>query len=200
MLNFDFNSLCFTIIQLLQYDFLLPNFVEKNNNMDNKNRQNASDIDRLIQFISNHTSPLGIHGMTHSKNVERNGLLLANYYQDANKSVIRAFAYLHDFCRVSDGNDPHHGLRAATFIDQIRDSILCKLSDVEIADLKLACRLHTDIHSSGSITIDVCLDADRLDLIRCGIILDPEKMATSKGAFFAMNINLLKTLRDGIFL
>ena len=38
---------------------------------------------------------------------------------------------------------------------------------------------------SGNATIDVCFDADRLDLGRVGIFPEPEKMATKQGAYFA---------------
>ena len=37
----------------------------------------------------------------------------------------------------------------------------------------------------GNATIDVCFDADRLDLGRVGILPEPEKMATKQGAYFA---------------
>lgn len=158
------------------------------------------DIDKLVNYVIHRAPQFGIHGLQHSKNVELNGLLLANHYTTVNKSVVRAFAYLHDCCRMCDGHDPQHGKRAAMVIDKIRNSILGELSDVEISKLKLACSLHTEIHSSGLIDVDVCVDADRLDLVRCGIMPDPERMATKKGAFYAMNMNLLKTLRNEILL
>ena len=56
-----------------------------------------------------------------------------------------------------------------------------------------ACKFHTTEHRSGDTSIDTCYDADRLDLGRVGIALDPKKMATSFGATIAS-----KSLEAGI--
>ena len=72
--------------------------------------------------------------------------------------------------------------RASAFIDTIRDTKLRDLSDEQIAKLKRACELHTIEHRTGDITIDTCFDADRMDLLRVGIIPDPIRMATKRGA------------------
>ena len=44
---------------------------------------------------------------------------------------------------------------------------------------------------SGNPTIDVCFDADRLDLGRVGIVPNPKRMATEQGAYYAANIYLI---------
>ena len=44
-----------------------------------------------------------------------------------------------------------------------------------------ACRMHTHERATDDATINTCYDADRLDLGRVGIPLDPEKMATTSG-------------------
>ena len=48
---------------------------------------------------------------------------------------------------------------------------------------------------SGNATIDVCFDADRLDLGRVGIVPNPKRMATEQGAYYAANIYLIDELR-----
>ncbi|MBR1788152.1 MAG: hypothetical protein IJ762_03025 [Bacteroidaceae bacterium] len=40
-------------------------------------------------------------------------------------------------------------------------------------------------HRTGNITVDICFDADRLDLTRVGITPNPRRMATSLGARLA---------------
>ena len=43
-------------------------------------------------------------------------------------------------------------------------------------------------HRTGNPTVDACFDADRLDLMRVGIIPDSKRMATERGAFYAANM------------
>lgn len=146
------------------------------------------NIDNLKKFVASRIRPSEIHGMSHLERVERNGRKIAACYPEANLNIIVAFAYLHDACRESDNHDPGHGPRAALLVDQIRHSILTTLSDEEIGELKTACRLHTSTHRTGNLNVDICFDADRLDLGRVGIMPDPEKMATQAGAQLAANL------------
>lgn len=96
--------------------------------------------------------------------------------------VILAFAYLHDSERKDNAEDIEHGKRASELIDRIRETELRALSDVQIAKLKQACELHTIEHRTGDLTIDICFDADRMDLLRVGIVPRAERMATKRGA------------------
>ena len=48
-----------------------------------------------------------------------------------------------------------------------------------------ACFYHTKERQSDDATINTCYDADRLDLGRVGMYLNPEKMATAPGAKIA---------------
>lgn len=57
-------------------------------------------------------------------------------------------------------------------------------SDEEIEMLCDACKLHTTTLRTGSVTIDTCFDADRLDIGRVGLCPDPLKMATDGGRYF----------------
>ena len=129
---------------------------------------------------------LKVYGLDHFERVAQNGEKL--YIPGANPYVIAAFAYLHDVERNDSKSDPGHGERTAKLIDRIRPICLADFSDVEIQLLKDACRLHETTRQTGNRTIDICLDADRLDLPRFGIYPDPQTMATEKGALFAAEL------------
>ncbi len=128
------------------------------------------------------------HGISHWERVEKNGLLLAT--EDVNTTVVRLFAYLHDKWRIDNWEDMEHGARAAANLLSLRHTLLSGISDDEFELLYKACALHTVCHKTGNITIDTCFDADRLDLTRVGIIPDPNRMATERGAYYAMNMHL----------
>jgi uncharacterized protein len=120
------------------------------------------------------------HGVEHWDKVARFGGML--YQEGADMDVILAFAYLHDSERKDNAEDIEHGKRASMLIDRVRETELKALSDEQIAKLKRACELHTTEHRTGDITIDTCFDADRMDLLRVGIMPLPERMATKRGA------------------
>lgn len=120
------------------------------------------------------------HGVEHWDRVAKFGEML--FTEGADRDVIMAFAYLHDSERKDNGEDLNHGKRASIFIDTIRDSKLFFLNDSQIAKLKRACELHTIEHRTGDMTIDICFDADRMDLLRVGIKPLPDRMATKQGA------------------
>lgn len=140
-------------------------------------------IQRVRDYVQKYSCVGGFHGIEHWDRVYRNGQLLAA--SDVNSLVVGLFAYLHDSCRDSDDDDLQHGSRAAAFVDEVREELLWDVCDEEIALLKEACRFHTTSQRTGNPTIDVCFDADRLDLGRVGIIPDPDKMATDRGKTLA---------------
>ena len=125
------------------------------------------------------------HGVDHWDRVAKFGRML--YQEGADMDVILAFAYLHDAERMNNGRDINHGQRASELIDTIRHTQLEALSDEQIAKLKRACELHTIQHRTGDLTIDICFDADRMDLPRVGITPSPQRMATKKGAELVAN-------------
>ncbi len=140
---------------------------------------NLSNGKRLEDFARNHfNSALGDeHGPKHWKNVERFGeWLWMNYNADID--VIQAFAFLHDIERQNNLDDFGHGPRAALLVDHIRDTVLWHLGPRQIRLLKKACRFHTLTIKTSSITVNACFDADRLDLPRYGIEIDPKRLAT----------------------
>jgi uncharacterized protein len=129
-----------------------------------------------------------VHGIAHGIRVERNGNMICQMLGIDNR-VIRPFAYLHDFCRVNDGTDPEHGLRASNHIETHYEFVKFHfgLSDVEMKLLKYACEHHTSMLKSDFEIVNACFDADRLDLKRTGTVLDPNYMATGIGALFAVS-------------
>lgn len=123
-----------------------------------------------------------IHGLRHWKHVEQYGLSMAEQDSRINKTVVRLFACFHDCKRISDGRDLQHGPRAAAFLDEIRENILSWLSDEEFRQLREAVQQHTFQNvSTGDVTIDTCIDADRLDLGRIGMTPDPARMLSILG-------------------
>jgi len=119
----------------------------------------------------------GVHGAAHWSRVRQNGLLLARRCAGVNVRVVELFAFLHDSCRHDDGYDPMHGARAAESIDALVDE-LPALSAEERALLAHACTHHSDGLLDAEPTVQVCWDADRLDLGRVGYMPDPERLCT----------------------
>jgi uncharacterized protein len=136
-------------------------------------------VHQTREYVLTHVKVGGVHGIDHWDRVYENGQELVT--PKVKPLVVGLFAYLHDSCRVNDGEDVGHGPRAAEFISTLRDNLLKDVSDGDIQLLRTACRLHTGTVSTGNPTIDACFDADRLDLWRVGVIPDPTRMATEKG-------------------
>ena len=143
---------------------------------------NEDGIEKLRAFTSARwPNELGqSHGVEHWDRVAKFGQML--YVKGADMNVIQAFAYLHDSERIDNDDDFDHGPRAAKLVDMIRHSHLSFLNDEQIAKLKRACQLHTVELRTGDMTIDICFDADRMDLLRVGITPLPDRMATQQGA------------------
>ncbi len=154
------------------------------------------DLPEVREFALNGWELGETHGLPHWQRVERNGILLSmqdgRIREDIDIQVVRYFAYLHDKCRRNNGPDWEHGSRAADLIPTIRTTILRELTNEEVGLLEKACRYHTTERRMGNPTIDVCFDADRLDLGRVGVRPNPKLMATEQGAYFAANIHLLE--------
>jgi uncharacterized protein len=147
-----------------------------------KSRNKRLEIEKLRRFsASRWPEDLGTtHGVEHWDRVAFFGMML--YQEGADSDVIQAFAYLHDSERMNNEDDINHGKRASELIDLIRRTELRGMSNEQIAKLKRACELHTIERKTGDLTIDICFDADRMDLLRVGIMPKPERMATQRGA------------------
>lgn len=125
-----------------------------------------------------------LHGLRHWMQVESNGLLLASE-TGADTTVVRLFALFHDSKRADDGFDMDHGPRGAEFAKTCFEEHRFDITQEQFDKLYHACKFHTTEPRSGDATIDTCYDADRLDLGRVGIKLDPTKMATIFGTRIA---------------
>ena len=128
--------------------------------------------DEILKLLKEHALLFNsdIHGITHWKSVERNGLYLTKF-TDADPRVVSLFAYFHDCMREHDGYDVKHGLWGAKFAKHNRE--LLNISDSQIDQLYRACAGHTGGRKPSDVTIATCWDADRLDIGRVGIDVNP---------------------------
>jgi uncharacterized protein len=118
----------------------------------------------------------GIHGVRHWARVREIGLLLATL-NGAKVEVVELFAFLHDSRRRNEGSDPHHGVRASNFANELRGSLI-NLSDHDFELLSYACVRHSEGFTEADVTVQTCWDADRLDLGRAGIKPNPLYLCT----------------------
>ena len=121
--------------------------------------------------------PDSVHGPSHWKRVERNGLFIAERNGGV-VDVVRLFAWFHDSRRENDDDDEGHGQRGADFAASLR-GVMFDLPDAQFDLLIHACARHADGQLSDNPTIGACWDADRLDLGRVGIVPSAEFMSTS---------------------
>jgi uncharacterized protein len=139
-----------------------------------------AEIQRIWSLAIDHVNDgafrSAIHGPEHWTRVERNGLFLCEHVPEADPFVVRLFAACHDAARQNDGVDAEHGPRAAELVRQWRP----RLDAEQLERLIDAVFLHTTIRDprDRSPTLRVCLDADRLDIARAGLVPDPRYMAT----------------------
>lgn len=126
--------------------------------------------------------PRSDHGPDHWEKVERNTLILSKGMDEKEILTCRLFAILHDCKREDEFDDPEHGYRAARFVSKalekpIRDSIGAD----NYKRLLEALRHHNEASISDDPVIGCCWDADRLDLLRVGIIPDKNLLSTKQG-------------------
>ncbi len=127
-----------------------------------------------------------VHGLDHWRQVAFNGELLARE-TGADPTVVRLFAIFHDSRRMNECTDPEHGLRGGELARAWR-GIRYNLDDRRFELLVRACEVHTSAQSpTGDITVDTCVDADRLDLARVGIMPDPDRMLTEPARVLALH-------------
>ena len=118
----------------------------------------------------------GFHGFDHWMRVLHNGRLLADA-EGANLKVVELFSLLHDTQRLNEDEDTSHGQRAAQYAQKLR-GVWFNLTDGEMDLLTEALTYHSDGYTEGDTTVQVCWDADRLDLGRVGIRPDPNRLCT----------------------
>ncbi len=122
--------------------------------------------------------PFGRHGLGHWARVLENGERLAGI-TGARRDVVRLFAVFHDACRCNEGVDHGHGGRGAALARHLRGEGFT-IDDAGMAQLERACALHTKRQTDRDITVATCFDADRLDLPRVHITVDPRRLATKQ--------------------
>lgn len=119
----------------------------------------------------------GIHGAAHWARVRYHGVWLARQL-GADVRIPSLFAVLHDSQRQNEGHDPEHGPRAAEYAAWLRKRGLFELDDTALALLQAACMGHSDGHTRADVSVQVCWDADRLDLGRAGTYPDSRRLCT----------------------
>lgn len=139
--------------------------------------------------LAKHNS--AIHGVAHWTRVHRYGLLLAESLQlsDDEKMAVALFAWTHDLARTDDGGGNQHAIDGAKYVEVITQKIFDNFPDHILDIVRSAIRYHSDgmcaeeaLHefpmekystfSRDEILniLGCCWDADRLDLLRLGII------------------------------
>ncbi len=118
----------------------------------------------------------GFHGPVHWARVLETGLRLAEA-TGANRDVVQLFAVFHDAKRFSEGTDYDHGQRGADHAAELLGTAF-ELPDPEFDLLYQACAEHELGFTDADITVQVCWDADRLDLGRVGIDPSPAALCT----------------------
>ncbi|MCP4581303.1 MAG: hypothetical protein GY839_06770 [candidate division Zixibacteria bacterium] len=136
--------------------------------------------EELLKIIHNEFALewYGCHGILHWLRVRRNGLALCEK-MNGNSKIAELFSVIHDCKRMDNGEDILHGKRASSFIGNTSGMIDSILSPNEIQILKYACEYHTTEDKSDNPDIQICWDADRLDLGRVGKKIDKIYINTS---------------------
>jgi uncharacterized protein len=116
----------------------------------------------------------GNHGVEHWLRVLYTGRIIADAVM-ANVKVVELFALLHDCRRNNEGSDPEHGQRSAQLAERLRGQWF-EVTDNEMWQLTEALRHHSDGKTFHHPTVQACWDADRLDVSRLGVRLDPLKL------------------------
>jgi len=132
----------------------------------------------LVQEVApgHHRGGRGTHGVVHWSRVLENGFRIGEAV-GANLTVVRLFAVFHDCRRENDHVDPGHGIRGGRVARGLRAAWL-DVTDEELDLLVYACDHHTDGLTESVPTVQACWDADRLDLPRCGIRVEPDRLCT----------------------
>ena len=120
----------------------------------------------------------GWHGVAHWSRVWYNAKFLSESLS-LNPVVPCLFSFLHDSQRFDEGHDILHGHRACEWIDRLVYEN--KFPHIDSFDLKLlltAIAGHSQGETKAHPIVQVCWDADRLDLGRVGIRPDPRYLCT----------------------
>lgn len=145
---------------------------------------------KIIHFIKPSIES-SVHGRAHWDRVHQNGMVISRMESGVDPRIVTLFAYLHDRRRENDHTDPGHGARAVKLHEFLQHYVLpgsfpeWGLNVADKDKLHVALRRHDEGLLSLDATIGACWDADRLDLIRVGIVPDPSLMSTDTGKMLA---------------
>lgn len=121
------------------------------------------------------------HGIKHWERVYHNTQLLSNYY-NIKSDVFELFSLLHDSKREDEYEDLKHGKRAALFVKELVNSEIINISKEDKNRLVFACSNHTVTNTKAKLfndlIVQICFDADRLDIGRVGIIPEEKYFCT----------------------
>ncbi len=117
----------------------------------------------------------GTHGIKHWNRVYQNGIKLASQ-EGVNSKIVQLFSIFHDSCRRNENRDKYHGTRGAKLAIKLRKII--PLDNDEFRLLIASCSLHTNTLNHRNITVQACMDSDRLDLGRVGYYPDADRLCT----------------------
>ncbi len=117
----------------------------------------------------------GTHGIIHWSRVYDNGIKLSEQ-EGIRSKVVQLFSVFHDSQRKNEHLDKYHGKRGAALAVKLRDYLAIGDDDFQL--LIDACSLHTNRLDHPNITIQTCMDADRLDLGRVAKHPDPNLLCT----------------------
>lgn len=147
--------------------------------------------------LAKHNSQL--HGVTHWTRVHRYGLLLADSLKlsEEERLAIALFGWTHDLARTDDNGGNQHSIDGAKYIQYVTDRLFSDFPETTLDVVTTAIRYHSDgmnaeealyelpivdnstwSRESTLNTIGCCWDADRLDLLRLGIVPDESMMST----------------------
>jgi uncharacterized protein len=131
----------------------------------------------LARILDDYALPrTGTHGIAHWARVLENGRRLAEP-AGGNLDVIELFSVFHDARRINEQRDHGHGKRGAALARELRGTYF-ELDDAGFALLEYACLEHTSGLTQADASVQVCWDADRLDLLRVGTHPRPGLLCT----------------------
>ncbi len=117
------------------------------------------------------------HGESHWERVALTGMAIWARVPVADPLVVVLFALLHDSRRVDEGYDPDHGGRAAQLVGEMLQAGRLPISNRQADLIQQACSEHSWAKRTEDPTLGACWDADRIDLRRFEIALDPARLS-----------------------
>jgi len=120
----------------------------------------------------------GLHGLHHWMRVHDNGLWIASQDESINKNVVMLFGITHDACRTEEHGEQEHGSNASRLVEKLQGEFF-ELEREELELLSYACLMHPYPIVSYEPTVGACWDADRLELTRAGIKVNPRYLSTT---------------------